>query len=115
MFRTKDVLEIEQRIKGKGRAEYLDMLKAKGKEEQENGRRIIQRSRAERGEWFRPVPEETDLGPDIKVLPTLPWMRFVHSCPKCGCHAVSKVGGSMSDGWESVVCANCSHGWEVYL
>ena len=115
MFRTKDALEIEQRIKGSGYAEYVDMLRIKAQEKGEVERRKRQRARADKGEWFRPVPEETELGPGIKVLPTLPWMRYIHTCPKCGCHTVSKLGGDSIEGWESVMCTNCKNMWEVYL
>lgn len=115
MFRTEQTLEIEQRIKGNGYAEYLAMLRIKAQEKREEERNGRQRARADRGEWFRPMPEKVDLGPGIKVLPTLPWMRYIHTCPRCGCHAVSKIGGSLTEGWESVLCKNCDYGWDVHL
>jgi len=114
-FRTEEALKNKQRIKGVGHAEYLDMLriKAQEKEEIERNEKLI--SRADRGEWFRPMPKKLKIGAGIRVIPHLPWMKYQYTCPKCRCHAISKPGISdCLEGWQLVICANCQHTWREY-
>ena len=71
---------------------------------------------AERGNWFQPKLKEVDLGPNIKVLPMLPVMRYKYTCWKCGCHTVHHPGiGDWLEGWELVICAGCKHTWKEFL
>jgi len=70
--------------------------------------------RADNGEWFRPIPEKIDLGPGVKILPTLPWMRYRYTCPKCNCHAVTKLGDRGLLAGELVMCSNCEYTWQDF-
>jgi len=49
----------------------------------------------------------------IRVLPTLPEMQYVFTCPSCGCHAfIGMAVGGDSSYWERVsICARCLKGW----
>jgi len=41
----------------------------------------------------------------ITVIPTLPEYRYIHTCDRCGCHAVSSL--LFAGGTPLRFCANC--------
>jgi len=66
--------------------------------------------------WFKPKTKEVELGPNIKVLPMFPLMRYRYTCWKCGCNAVHHVGfEDWFEGWEIVMCATCKQTWKEFM